>query len=274
MSAGTLSIRKVGKSYGANGRHVVAVEDCSLEIPAGQLHVIVGPSGCGKTTLLNAVAGFHDISFGEIRLDDVVLCGPGRPLAAPGADRVVVFQSSALFPWRTVVDNVAYGLVVQGRMSRRDARAVARERIAQAGLRGMDDRYPGELSSGLQRQVELVRALVTEPKVLLLDEPFRGMDSITKSLMHEALLELYDRAGVTVLFITHDIEEAAFLGSHVSVMTTRPGRIKRTIDVEIPRPRDASILTTPGFRALVSEVSGVVRDEARRAFEAGEKEQA
>jgi NitT/TauT family transport system ATP-binding protein len=272
VSAGALHIERVGKSYGEGERRVVALEECSLEIAPGELRVIVGPSGCGKTTLLHAVAGFHPISTGEIRLDGRLLCGPGQPQAEPGPDRVVVFQGSALFPWRTVLANVTYGLEVQRRMPRAEARELGRRRLAEAGLGGLEERYPGELSSGLQRRVELVRALATEPRVLLLDEPFRGMDSITRAVMQEALLELYDRAGVTVLFITHDIEEAAFLGSRVSVMSTRPGRIKRTVDVDLPRPRDAGVLASPELRALVADISGSVRDEARVAFELGERE--
>jgi NitT/TauT family transport system ATP-binding protein len=272
VSAGVLEIDRVGKAYGEGARRVVAIEECSLEVAPGELRVLVGPSGCGKTTLLHAVAGFHPISTGEIRLDGRLLCGPGRLQAEPGADRVVVFQSSALFPWRTVLANVTYGLEVQRRLPRDEARELGRHRLLEAGLGGLEERYPGELSSGVQRRVELVRALATEPRLLLLDEPFRGMDSITKSVMQEALLELYDRAGVTVLFITHDIEEAAFLGSRVSVMSTRPGRIKRTVDIDLPRPRHADLLASLELRALVAEISASVRDEARAAFELGERE--
>jgi NitT/TauT family transport system ATP-binding protein len=272
VSAGVLEIDRVGKSYGEGRRRVVALDECSLDVTPGELRVLVGPSGCGKTTLLHAVAGFHPISTGEIRLDGRVLCGPGRPQAEPAPDRVVVFQSSALFPWRTVLANVTYGLEVQRRMPKDEARELGRRRLVEAGLGGLEERYPGELSSGVQRRVELVRALATEPRLLLLDEPFRGMDSITRSVMQEALLELYDRAGVTVLFITHDIEEAAFLGSRVSVMSTRPGRIKRTVEIDLPRPRDAAVLASPELRALVAEISASVREEARVAFELGERE--
>jgi len=241
----TLSIRDVGKAYG----DVIALEACSLTVEPGELHVIVGPSGCGKTTLLNAVAGFHDITAGEIRLDDAPL--PPEP----GGDRVVVFQHSALFPWRTVLDNVTYGPVVQRRLTKEQARAAARERLAQAGLSDVAGHYPAALSSGLQRRVEIVRALMNEPRVLLLDEPFRGMDQLTRSVMHESLLEFHARERVSVLFITHDIEEAVFLGSRVSVMTGRPGRVKTTIAVDLPRPRDYRLLTEPGFTALTERVT-------------------
>ena len=272
MTGGHLVLDQVGKVYDGRAGHVVAVEDCSLEISPGELHVILGPSGCGKSTLLSAVAGFTAITSGSIEVDGRLLCGPGQPTAQPGADRVVVFQDSTLFPWRTVVDNLAYGPEVQGRKSRRRARAAALDQLARAGLSDIADRYPGELSTGMQRRVEILRALCNEPAVLLLDEPFRGMDALSRAAMHEALLETYDQSGVTVLFITHDLEEAVFLGTHVSVMTTRPGRIKTTVAVDLPRPRSLDIVTEPRFRSLVAEVSDAVRTEARLAFEAGEKE--
>lgn len=272
MTGGHLSLRDVGKVYAVVGEPVVAVENCSLDITPGELHVIVGPSGCGKSTLLGAVAGFTPINTGVIELDGEVLCGPAKPVASPGVDRVVVFQDSTLFPWRTVAENVAYGPVVQGRYGRKEAMAVAADQLAQAGLGDVADRYPGELSSGVQRRVEILRALCNEPSVLLLDEPFRGMDAISRASMHEALLHMYDKSGVTVLFITHDIEEAVFLGSHVSVMTTRPGRMKTTVEIGLDRPRDHGIVTSPEFRELVGEVSDAVRNEARLAFEAGERE--
>jgi NitT/TauT family transport system ATP-binding protein len=269
---GGISIRNVSKVYDPEKTAVAAVLDCSIEIAPGELHVICGPSGCGKTTLLNAIAGFHSITSGEIYLDGELLCGPGRPQATPGADRVVVFQNGALFPWKTVLDNITYGPIIQGRMSKDQARDVARDKMVMAGLSGLEDCYPGELSSGMSRRVEIVRALVNDPAVLLLDEPFRGMDDLTKSIMHESLLEIYDQTKVTFLIITHDVEEAVFLGSNVSVMTTRPGRIKRSIAIDIPRPRDFRVLTTDGFRGLMSEVVDAVHDEAQKAFEAGERE--
>ena len=274
MTGGHLVLDQVGKVYGTGTGTgtVVAVEDCSLEITPGELHVILGPSGCGKSTLLNAVAGFTAITSGSVELDGRRLCGPELPMASTGADRVVVFQDSTLFPWRTVTENLAYGPEVQGRQRRRAARETALERLAAAGLSDIADRYPGELSTGMQRRAEILRALCNEPAVLLLDEPFRGMDALSRAAMHEALLETHARSGVTVLFITHDVEEAVFLGTHVSVMTTRPGRIKTTITVDLPRPRSLDIVTEPHFRSLVGEVSEAVRAEARRAFEAGEKE--
>jgi NitT/TauT family transport system ATP-binding protein len=264
---GALELRAVSKAYETASGALPAVEEATMTIAPAEFRVIVGPSGCGKTTLLNAIAGFHHITGGEIRLDGEVLCDAASPQATPGADRVVVFQHSTLFPWRTVLDNVAYGPVVQGRLSRREARELARERLDQAGLAELSDLYPRTLSSGNQRSVEIVRALVNEPKVLLLDEPFRGMDAITRGIAHEALLELYDRARTTVFFITHDIDEAVLLGSRVSVLSSRPGRVKATVDIDLPRPRDVEVLAGRRFAELVAEVLELVHGEAAAAFE-------
>ena len=269
---GALGIRNVTKIYDPEGVNVLAVDDCSLEIAPGEVCMVVGPSGCGKTTLLNAIAGFHSITTGEIRLDGELLCGPDKPLAEQGADRVVVFQQGALFPWKTLVDNVAYGPIVQGKLEKNEAREKAREQLAEAGLEYVADKYPGEVSSGMARRAEIVRALINNPKVLLLDEPYRAMDALTKSIMHEALLEMYDRTKVTIFFITHDLEEAIFLGDRVVVMTTRPGRVKKTLDVTIPRPRNYELLSSNEFRLLVGEVNDAVHEEAIKAFEAGERE--
>ncbi len=269
---GAISIRNVTKIYDPEGVNVLAVDDCSLEIAAGEVCMIVGPSGCGKTTLLSAIAGFHSITFGEIYLDGELLCGPGKPLADQGADRVVVFQNGALFPWMSLADNVAYGPTVQGRLNKTQAREKALDMLAEAGLADVGDKFPGEVSSGMARRAEIVRALINDPKVLLLDEPYRAMDALTKSIMHEALLEMYDRTKVTIFFITHDLEESIFLGDRVVVMTTRPCRTKKIVEVNIPRPRDYHILSSEEFRLLVDEANEAVHEEAIKAFEAGERE--
>lgn len=269
---GAISIRNVTKIYDPHGVNVKAVDDCSMEIAGGEVCMIVGPSGCGKTTLLNALAGFHSITTGEIRLDGELLCGPEKPLADQGADRIVVFQNGALFPWKTLVQNVAYGPIVQGKLSQAQALKKARQSLAEAGLENVADKYPGEVSSGMARRAEIVRALINHPKVLLLDEPYRAMDALTKSIMHESLLEMYDRTKVTIYFITHDLEEAIFLGDRVYVMTTRPCRVKKVVDVNLPRPRDYSILSSNEFRLLVEETSEAVHEEAIKAFQAGERE--
>lgn len=271
---GAISIRHVTKIYDPTGVNVMAVDDCSMEIAPGEVCMIVGPSGCGKTTLLNAIAGFHSITSGEILLDGKLLCGPGKPIAKQGADRMVVFQNGALFPWKTLAENVAYGPVVQGVMRQREALQKAHHMLAEAGLAGSGNKYPGEVSSGMARRAEIVRALINDPKVLLLDEPYRAMDALTKSIMHESLLEMYDRTKVTIFFITHDLEEAIFLGDKVHVVTTRPCRLKKTIDVTIPRPRSLEDLSSERYRLLVSEVNDAVHEEALKAFQSNEREMA
>ena len=269
---GALSIRDVTKIYDPEGVNVMAVDHCSMDIAPGEFCMIVGPSGCGKTTLLNAIAGFHSITTGEIRLDGELLCGPGKPIADQGADRIVVFQNGALFPWKTLAENVAYGPMVQRVLSKRNALAKAREMLAEAGLGEFCDKFPGEVSSGMARRAEIVRALINNPRVLLLDEPYRAMDGLTKSIMHEALLEMYDRTRVTIFFITHDLEEAIFLGDRVYVLTTRPCSLKKMVDVKIPRPRNFEVLTSEQFRLLVEETKDAVHEEAIKAFQLGERE--
>ena len=269
--SGGLSIRHAGKIYDPEGVHVVAVEDCSFDVPPGGICVVVGPSGCGKTTLLNTIAGFDHLTSGEIDLDGQPIAAPGRELR-PGPDRIVVFQNGALFPWKTVHDNVTYGPIVQRRMSRKHAEAQASELMGKVGLSGIERQYPGEISSGMRRRVEIVRALINDPKILLLDEPFRALDALTKSVMHEYLLELYDLSHKTIFFITHDLEEAIFLGDLVVVMTTRPGRVKKLITVDLPRPRTYKLLTSRRFLELKQEAIDGVHEEALKAFEAGERE--
>ncbi|MBA2352601.1 MAG: ABC transporter ATP-binding protein [Burkholderiales bacterium] len=269
---GAIRIDDVVKIYDPEGAAVMAVDHCSLDIGAGEICMIVGPSGCGKTTLLNAIAGFHSISSGSIHMDGELLCGPGKPKAEPGSDRIVVFQNGALFPWKTNLENVAFGPLMQGKLSKKEVNDKARSMMADAGLSGSEHNYPGEVSSGLRRRVEIVRALMNNPKVLLFDEPYRALDSLTKSVMHEALLEIYYKNRVTIFFITHDLEEAIFLGHRLVIMTTRPCKPKKLLEVDIPHPRDYSVLTSKRFRELIDETTDAVHEEALKAFQLGEKE--
>jgi NitT/TauT family transport system ATP-binding protein len=271
---GAISIRNVTKIYDPEGVNVKAVDNCSMEIAGGEICMIVGPSGCGKSTLLNAIAGFHSITDGQIDIDGEMLCGPGRQKADQDAERMVVFQHGALFPWKTLVENVAYGPMVQGALNKAQALDKAGTMLAEAGLGDVINKYPGEVSSGMSRRAEIVRALINDPKVLLLDEPYRAMDALTKQIMHESLLETYDRTKVTIFFITHDLEEAIFLGDKVHVVTTRPCQLKKTVEVNIPRPRSYETQSSEAFRALLSEVNEAVHEEAVKAFQAGEREMA
>jgi NitT/TauT family transport system ATP-binding protein len=267
---GAISIRNVSKVYDPDGINLLAVDNCSLEIASGEFCVVVGPSGCGKTTLLNAIAGFHDISAGEIDLDGQLLCRPGRA-PEPGADRMVVFQNGALFPWYNVLDNVTYGPEVQGR-PRKEATEAALALLGELGLADIARNYPGELSSGMRRRVEIARALINDPTMLLLDEPFRAMDALTKGVVHEFLLQALDRVMKTVFFITHDLEEALFLGSKVVIMTTRPAKVKMIIDVDFPRPRTFRVRSSQHYLKLKQQVFEAVHEEAAKAFAAGERE--
>jgi NitT/TauT family transport system ATP-binding protein len=269
---GAIRMDKVVKAYASGESRVLAVDHCSLEIAPGEICVVVGPSGCGKTTLLAAIAGFHGIDSGSIHLDGALLCGPGRPRADVASDRVVVFQNGALFPWKTNIENVAFGAIVQKRMRRAEALDKAAELLREAGLADSLHAYPGETSSGARRRIEIVRALMTDPTVLLLDEPYRALDALTKSMMHEALLETHARRPVTTFFITHDLAEAVFLGDRVVIMTARPCRPKHILHVDIPHPRTLDVVTRPRYRALVEEAAALVHEEARRAFDVGDKE--
>jgi NitT/TauT family transport system ATP-binding protein len=269
---GAIRMDRVVKAYASRGVPLLAVDHCSLDIAATEICAVVGPSGCGKTTLLAAIAGFHGIDSGSIHIDGQLLCGPGRPQAAVGSDRVVVFQNGALFPWKTNLENVAFGPLVQRRMDRRQALELAAERLAEAGLADTLHAHPGETSSGARRRIEIVRALMTDPTVLLLDEPYRALDALTKSVMHEALLETHARRPTTIFFITHDLNEAIFLGHRVVIMTARPCRPKHILEVDIPHPRERCVLTSRRYRELVREAAGLIHEEARRALDANDRE--
>ena len=269
---GHLSVQRVDKIYDPYGVHVEALQDCSLEIPAGDFIAVVGPSGCGKSTLLNILAGFDNLTGGQVLLDDEPLATVDHP-PRPGPDRVVVFQNGALFPWKTVLQNVVYGPVVQNRMSEAEANEMGMALLAKTGnLDRIAHSFPGQLSSGMQRRVEILRALINNPRILLLDEPFRAMDTVSKTTMHRHLLDIYDQYHKTVFFITHDLDEAIFLADTVVVMTTRPGTIKLRLDVDLPRPRTRETLTSHRFLELKQQAVNAVHEEARKAFERGERE--
>ena len=273
LGRGRISIKGVSKVYDPSGARVTAVDNCSLEIKAGQFVAIVGPSGCGKTTLLNAIAGFDTISSGEILLDGEVISSERKQIR-PGADRVVVFQNGALFPWKTMMENIVYGPVRQKRMNRHDAEEIAISLLKKVGLVGIQSKYPDEVSSGMQRRVEILRALINQPTVMLLDEPFRALDAVAKSVMHQFLLQLFDDSPRTTIFITHDLEESIFLADKVVVMTTRPARVKTIVEVGIPRPRTRSITDSEHFRKIKGGLLEVVHEEALKAFQSGEREMA
>lgn len=271
---GCLSIQNVSKIYDPEGARVVALRNCSVEIAPGDFLAIVGPSGCGKSTLMNIIAGFDNVTEGRVLLDGQLLASATLP-PRPGPDRVVVFQNGALFPWKTVLENVMYGPLVQQRMTRPEAEEKAMDLLAKCnGLDRVAASYPPQLSSGMQRRVEIVRALINEPKILLLDEPFRAMDTVSKTVMHQHLLQMYRTCRKTIVFITHDLEEAIYLADRVIVMTSRPGTIKSTINVDLPRPRTPEMMTSAEYLALKSLAIASVHEEAKKAFDRGEREHA
>ena len=270
--AGSISVSKVRKIYDPEGASVHALEDCSCEIPSGKFIAMVGPSGCGKSTLLNMIAGFDTPTDGDIRLDGQLLVNSSTQ-TPPNSDRVVVFQNGALFPWKTVLENIAYGPIVQKTRSREQAEQEALELLRKAGgLERIASAFPNQISSGMQRRVEILRALINQPKVLLLDEPFRAMDTVSKSKMHQHLLDIHYKFKPSILLITHDLVEAILLADVVLVMTTRPGTIKVNIDIDLPRPRSRDMILSEEFTKLQKQAIAAVHEEARKAFERGEKE--
>jgi NitT/TauT family transport system ATP-binding protein len=234
-----------------------ALEPIDLAVDDNDFVTILGPSGCGKSTLLRLIAGLDRPSSGRMLLD-------GRPITGPGADRGMVFQSYTLFPWLTVAENIAFGLREKG-VPLPKRTAIAREWLARIELAGFERHYPKQLSGGMQQRTAIARALANDPAILLLDEPFGALDNQTRSLMQELLLGIWERQRKTVLFVTHDIEEAIFLASRVVVMTARPGRIKAEVRVDLPHPRHYTIKTSPEFSALKARLTEEIRAEAVRA---------
>ena len=245
-------------------QEVVAVENASLNVHENEFVALVGPSGCGKSTLLRAAAGLEQPASGEIRVD-------GRAIDRPGADRGMVFQAYTLFPWLTVRENIRFSLKKAQKTESEKDELVERY-IHLIGLEGFERSYPNQLSGGMRQRVAIARALVYQPRILLMDEPFGALDAQTRLLMQELLLEVWERQRSTVLFVTHDVEEAILLADRIIVMTARPGKIKAEIVVDLPRPRQflelENSLEFAGYKRRLLEL---VREEARRSF-AEEKE--
>ena len=256
-----ISLRNVRKVYRSNGAEFLAVSDVTMDVSEGELVSLVGPSGCGKTTLLKILAGLHAADGGTIRI------GNATTPFDPARDTGMVFQQALLLKWRTVLDNVLLPAEIVG-LPMKGARARARELLDLVGLAGYEDKYPQQLSGGMQQRTAIARALANEPAILLLDEPFGALDNQTRALMQELLLRVWERERKTVLFVTHDIEEAIFLGSRVLVMTARPGRIKAEVTVDLPHPRHYTIKTSPEFSALKARLTEEIRVEAVLAAEA------
>jgi NitT/TauT family transport system ATP-binding protein len=249
-----ISAKQIGLSFRAKNREsVTALENFSLEVRGGEFVSIVGPSGCGKSSFLNIVLGLIRPDHGEIYINGVGIAGPGQ-------ERAMVFQEFGLLPWRTVTANVELGLELKG-VSPAQRKQHATELIKLVGLNGFESHYPHELSGGMKQRVGLARALATDPEVLLMDEPFAALDAQTRDLMQTELLQIWERTKKTVLFVTHSIEEAAYLSDRVIVMTARPGRTKDIIGIDLPRPRDYEMRLTPEFNEIKLHIWEVLKEE-------------
>jgi ABC-type nitrate/sulfonate/bicarbonate transport system ATPase subunit len=253
-----LALENISMVYSQRGQRFAALRDVSLEIQSGEFISLVGASGCGKTTLLRIVDGLVTPTYGTVRVD-------GQVVSKPGPDRGFVFQQDALFPWRTVVDNIIFGLEVQGR-AKRESRERADALVRLVGLGGFERHYPHELSGGMRQRANLARALTIDPDILLMDEPFAALDAQTREIMQSELLRIWRSNRKTVMFVTHQIDEAVYLADRVVVMTSRPGQIKAVLDVDIPRPRDLSIKRTPRFLDLVDAIWKMIEEEVKAAL--------
>jgi NitT/TauT family transport system ATP-binding protein len=252
-------IEGVGHLYRPpRGKPVLALEDVSLNVGTREFVALLGPSGCGKSTLLYLMGGFLPIETGKILID-------GKPITGPGPDRGIVFQHFALFPWKTVRGNILYGLERQG-MPKAQREKRAQDFIDLVGLTGFEDSYPSQLSGGMKQRTAIARTLAFDPQILLMDEPFGALDAQTRSLMQSELLAIWQRTPKTVIFVTHDVQEAVYLAERVFVMSARPGRIKAIVDTRFEK--GAHVFRTPAFVEKVDEVWTLVREEAIKAQEA------
>jgi NitT/TauT family transport system ATP-binding protein len=247
-----IALLDVGKTFPG----VTALRDINLTIADGEFFVIVGPSGCGKSTLLDLLAGLSQPTTGHVYLN-------GEPVTGPGLDRGIVFQQYALFPWRTAKGNVEFGLEAKG-LGRRQRAALADDYLQLVGLRDFADRYPHELSGGMKQRVAIARSLAYDPQVLLMDEPFAALDAQTRDHLQDELRRIWSQTGKTIVFITHGIDEAVYLGQRVAVMTSRPGRIKQIIPVELGE-RSGDVRSSEGFRSTRHEIWALLRDEVLAA---------
>ncbi|MBU5481605.1 ABC transporter ATP-binding protein [Blautia sp. MSJ-19] len=252
-----LQVRDLSKIYEDNGREVVALKDVNLEVKESEFVMIVGPSGCGKTSLINIIGGLDTASSGEVLLD-------GKAVNRPGADRGMVFQGYSLFPWLSVQKNVEFGLKMK-KVPAAERAEHARKYIRLVGLEGFEDALPRQLSGGMKQRVAIARTLANEPEVLLMDEPFGALDAQTRVVMQELLADISRRTGTTILFITHDIDEAVLLGERIYVMSRRPGTVRDAITVDIPGERDHNSLVLPEFLETKKKIMDMLWQESQDA---------
>ena len=249
----------VSKAYGEAWMSDEVLKDISIEFPAGELTVIVGPSGCGKSTLVNIMAGFETPDTGSVSVD-------GKPIQGPAKDRMVVFQETALIPWQTTLENVTFGPKMRGEKKGASLKKEAEDLLIKVGLGEVMNKYPIQPSGGMQRRAELARALINEPNVMIMDEPFRGLDAMSRSLMQEFFLQLFDENRKTNIFVTSEIDEAIFLADNLVILSNKPTRVQKVIKIDLPRPRNYKMLTSAKAFEYKREAMELLHDEAMKRF--------
>jgi NitT/TauT family transport system ATP-binding protein len=264
IRAGEIVARNVSKSYGAVHFSKEVVKDCSFTIERAKLTVMIGPSGCGKSTLIRLLAGFEQPTSGTLELN-------GQRIEGPGRDRLVLFQETALFPWMTTWDNILYGPRARGELTKENIE-LAEFLLQKVGLRDFRRKYPTQLSGGMQRRAELARAMINNPEVMILDEPFRGLDAMTKELMWEYYAALYEENRRTNFFVTTDIDEAIFLADRLLIMSNIPTRVRAVFDVDVPRPRKlGSLIENDRANEIKMKALSLLHEEAMKSFSRGSK---
>lgn len=262
LQGGEMEITGISKSFGIGPLRQQVIQDCSFTLERGKLTVLIGPSGCGKTTLINLLAGYEAPEAGTITVD-------GAPVKGPGKDRLVVFQETALFPWMTTLQNVTYGPMVRGEKSKKEVEDEAMYLLQKVGLEEFRDKFPIQLSGGMQRRCELVRALINRPKIMMMDEPFRGLDAMTRELMQEYYVRLFEENHLTNLFITSELEEAIFLADRLIILTNRPASSRTVIEIDLPRPREFKLLATREYLQYKQHALEILHEEAMKSFSSG-----
>ena len=262
MSQEGLILNNISKGFGEVWDREEIISDFSLNVKQSELTVLVGPSGCGKSTLVNLIAGFDKPDDGEISFN-------GKKITEPGNDRMVVFQETALIPWQTTMDNVTFGPILRGK-DKNKVTEEANRLLEKVGLKEFKDKFPIQLSGGMQRRAELARAMINEPEIMIMDEPFRGLDAMSRELMQEFFVKLFEDNRKTNLFVTSEIEEAVFLADRVVVLSNRPTNVRKIIDITLPRPRNFNMLSSSEAYEYKREAMELLHEEAMKSFKGSE----